>query len=206
MPGKRKKDRPSPRGVKRSAGGEGRSDIRQRGGCVGAERQAAPGVSASALRFAASPRAGRAQPSRLPAQRERAVGPMSGIPFVRLLPGAAPNARVRGGDPSGAAPGAPRSRTRRFVPRHPERPGFPAGLRREEAPFSFARRAYPRSARRKRMGPLRSYFFSGIVKRNRVEAASLSARRVARCSDAMVEAMGSPRPKPDFSPREASAR
>ena len=51
-----------------------------------------------------------------------------------------------------------------------------------------------------------AHFFSGMEKRNRVEAWSLSAFRVPLCSVAMEAAMGSPRPKPDCSPREASAR
>ena len=50
------------------------------------------------------------------------------------------------------------------------------------------------------------YFFSGIVKINRVLSGSLSAFRVPLCSAAMAAAMLSPRPKPDCSPREASAR
>lgn len=53
---------------------------------------------------------------------------------------------------------------------------------------------------------LAAYFFNGMVKINRVEDASLSAFSVPLCSSAMVRAMDSPRPKPDFSPREASAR
>ena len=50
------------------------------------------------------------------------------------------------------------------------------------------------------------YFFSGKVRIKRVETVSLSAFSVPRCSDAMAAAMGRPRPKPDCSPREASAR
>lgn len=55
-------------------------------------------------------------------------------------------------------------------------------------------------------GVPRSCFFSGAVKINRVPSRPLSARRVPRCSWAMRLAMLSPRPKPLFSPREASAR
>ena len=47
---------------------------------------------------------------------------------------------------------------------------------------------------------------SGSVRIKRVDSASDSARRAPLCSAAMVWAMDRPRPKPDFSPREASAR
>ena len=54
--------------------------------------------------------------------------------------------------------------------------------------------------------PLFSHFFRGRVKVKRVVFSSLSARRAPWCSFAMAWAMGSPRPKPLCSPREASAR
>ena len=63
---------------------------------------------------------------------------------------------------------------------------------------------YRKTTRRSRLP--RPYFFSGMVKINRVDSASLSARRVPLCSLAMSPAMLRPRPKPLFSPREASAR
>ncbi len=50
------------------------------------------------------------------------------------------------------------------------------------------------------------YFLSGTANTNRVPSPPLSARRVPLCSWAMTAAMLSPRPKPLFSPREASAR
>ena len=44
-----------------------------------------------------------------------------------------------------------------------------------------------------------------MVKVKRVDAASLSAFSAPLCSQAMVSAIASPNPNPDFSPREASA-
>ena len=49
-------------------------------------------------------------------------------------------------------------------------------------------------------------FLNGMVKVKRVDAASLSAFSAPLCSQAMVSAIASPNPNPDFSPREASAR
>ena len=100
------------------------------------------------------------------------------------------------------------SRTRPFLngyPYHttrgPERQGRPA-LAGKRGPGSGSVRL-PGTGRRRAKKP---HFFSGTVKINRVLSGSLSAFRVPLCSAAMAAAMLSPRPKPDCSPREASAR
>ncbi len=74
--------------------------------------------------------------------------------------------------------------------------------------FDSLRRASPVFTQKPSQGQAfrDSYFFSGMANRNRVDAESLSARRVPLCSWAITAAMLSPRPEPLFSPREASAR
>lgn len=49
-------------------------------------------------------------------------------------------------------------------------------------------------------------FFRGKVQMKRVSRAELSARMAPLCASMMVLAIARPRPKPDFSPRDASAR
>ena len=71
---------------------------------------------------------------------------------------------------------------------------------------SFDRRKAPKRQRREQHAPGAQPFFRGKVQMKRVSRAELSARMAPLCASMMVLAIARPRPKPDFSPRDASAR